>query len=165
MDLSMAHLLMALCINDELDLLFNNPAEDPVCLCCRCIENLPVQQLLTCNCSSQACAPEIMEESFAVVHQVASGKTRACHGETMSKEICVHGTSQLEKFCGAVFHSVDDGKYGLLPPQAFLPDATIKYILGNFYSVHEVTDLFPWLHDIYLCESDCQDLFNLCQDL
>ena len=75
MDLSMARLLTALCIHDELDLLFDNPAEDPVCLCRRCIGNPPVQRLLMCNCSGQACAPEIMQESSAVVRQVASGKT------------------------------------------------------------------------------------------
>jgi hypothetical protein len=75
MDLSMAHLPTALCINDELDLLFDNPAEDPVCLCRMCIQNPPLQWLLTCNCSGQACAPEILEESSAVMQQVASGKT------------------------------------------------------------------------------------------
>ena len=83
----------------------------------------------------------------------------------MSKEIRAHGTSQLGRFCWAVFQSADDGKHGLLPLQAFLPDHTIRSILDNFYSIHEVTDLFPWLDDTYLCENDCLDLFNVCQDL
>jgi hypothetical protein len=81
-------------------------------------------------------------------------------------DLCAYGQKLFHQFCLEMFLDIPNPRhYSLFPPDAFLPDSTIKAILDNFYSINTVDDIVPYIKENHLLSSLHPAVFSFTHGL
>jgi len=166
MDISMAHVLLSPCKPKNLDGQYENPSNDPICLCPRCLAHPRPLRPESCNCSGPACQPET---NLTPINNLdapkKSRKPRARRGEGITPDLRKLATAQLDNLRRALYRNIDPLKYGFLPPEAFFPDILIKSVIDNIYSLQTPDDIIAMVAGYKVLEEHHGELLGLCNTL
>jgi hypothetical protein len=135
MDIGMARFLLLSCLPAQQDIEFNNPVDEPSCMCETCQSKPRPTRPNPCNCSK--CIPETLptkpkQQHTAPVIPMA---------KRLTDEMRSLATERLISFRTRLWRAADEIDLCIVPPVAFLPDIIIKKILDNYALLHSATDL------------------------
>ncbi|KAJ3763074.1 P-loop containing nucleoside triphosphate hydrolase protein [Lentinula raphanica] len=141
MTAQMAKLLLAKCINDELDVQFDNPAEEPPCGCETC-SSFPTTQSRSCQCSR--CLPETPLPLLPRKAHIR--QSRGPMATRLSDEMRDYGMRSLQSFRDTTWNKCRSPSFRALPPAGLLTDKRIGDILDSFAKIRTIDDLSPHIN-------------------
>lgn len=148
MDPGIARILIAAvngeCITAAQDNIYDNPPFDPICSpsCLSCTAN-PAPSRGPCKCSG--CQPEDLP--MASLLRPASKKNPVKQRDRLKKPMRAYGNRRLLKLRERLCDASSPAEKAVIPPFAYLPDATIKLILDRFALIRSQADLDALLVD------------------
>jgi hypothetical protein len=164
--LDMAHWLLATCIDDGQDRIYDNPPSDTPCRCETCPMSSECRLALCSKCEPDPIAiTEPVAEKTST--QPAHTSKYVPRTQTITEPMQKHGTRVLDNFRFKVWnrrHTLNDRH---LPPAAMLPDRVIKNILNThiFPFLHTVQDLQEPLGKSRLTDSEKEELLEVFAEL
>ncbi|OJT06326.1 ATP-dependent DNA helicase RecQ [Trametes pubescens] len=192
-DTSTARLILASCKITELNILYDNPPEDPPCQCSGCREKpRPVRPIhcLCCGCTS---AVTIASKSMAgdppgssgkacEESEVSSGTDSASHAsavpaplyqekqsmkkvERLTKKMREHAKDVFCKFRRRIWWNEDALKAELHPSEDFFPELLMDVVLDDFYALTDVASLDVTLMDFALLRDHHTALLDIISTL
>jgi hypothetical protein len=137
MDIGMARFLLSSCLPAQQDIEFDNPVDDPPCLCETCTSKPCPARPNPCNCSK--CLLEVLPAKPKQRRTVPAIPM----AERLTDDMRSIATKHLIHFRTKLWRTADEIDYCVVPPVAFLPDIIIKRILDNYALLCSITDLDP----------------------
>jgi hypothetical protein len=166
--LDMARWLLASCIDDGQDKIYENPASDPPCHCETCpMSSEP--RLAACS----KCEPDPIAIADPVAEKTSTQPAHTSQvpyvprTQTITEPMQQHGTKVLDNFRFKVWNRRRSLNDRHLPPAAMLPDSVIKNILNTriFPFLHTVQDLQGPLGKSRLTDSEKEELLEVLAEL
>jgi hypothetical protein len=126
MDIGMARFLLSSCLPTQQDLEFDNPVDDPPCMCETCRSKPRLKCPDPCNCSK--CLPEELPNTKPkkrrAVPTIPMAERLTDDMRSLAMECLVHFRTKL-------WRAADEIECCIVPPVAFLPDMIIKKNTGQ----------------------------------
>ncbi|KAJ3559456.1 hypothetical protein NM688_g328 [Phlebia brevispora] len=161
MDPEMARVLLAKCRTAQLDILYNNPPEDPPCTCITCSRKPPLSAM---PCISSCCIPE--DEDV----ELKKGLKRKLpnpvkKGDRLTRAMRAIGKAKMEDLRWRIFRKEDPVKTNIFPPSVFLPDAIINATLDRFALLTSNESLTTIFEDFRFAKTHQAEFFAVVVEL
>ncbi|THH05250.1 hypothetical protein EW146_g9951, partial [Bondarzewia mesenterica] len=144
----MAQLLLAPCLREEQNHLYNNPMEDIQCSCSTCSTNPPPSKPASCNCSG--CIDENTPASALPLQFIFEDglATEPSKLKRLNAAEITISTKRLVEFRWSIWKAADRVKFDHIPPTAYMPDIVIKNLLHQFTVIRSSSDILPFVQSV-----------------
>ncbi|KAJ7587569.1 hypothetical protein C8J56DRAFT_1050794 [Mycena floridula] len=153
--IGMARILVADCVEEANDILYNNPPSSVIiCRCETCVKvRLDTRQSTRCNCSGCKPEPPLPPLKHA---KAALPIIPVLLRLTEAMENIVR--ADLKSYRVRIWNE-NRATAGLMPPVAFLPDKHIQSLLDNFARLLSLEDLQPYISQLHFLNNHHESLF------